>query len=208
MSIPAAVMESIPATPNAVTGNFTAPLVSVESYYVATLATSDPAAAVTAAIESATRTAAKRCNRTFKFGQYTERLRVYRKGFVYPSATPIAQLVSPEGDIQGASCWVGFFLPLPSMPVFSGVYAPQTDVTYWGGMTDQTIPDALARAIAKMAWFLLHPNLQPGLAPGATSVSVNGASMAGDLSQMVDSDPDLRRTLRRFRREQVIGWQS
>jgi hypothetical protein len=169
--------------------------------------------------------------RTFGYGKYREDQYLYGMGMVYPSATPIdrtkpiaagvnlytpnaTSASTPASIIQGAGIWVGWFTPLPWMPVWTGVIPPQTVITYWGGWqpyggspgTTEALPAKLARIIARVAYYILHPALiQPY---GAKSTSAGGISMAGTLSSMMISDPQLRRDVRRWTRPQARAWDS
>lgn len=160
------------------------------------------------------------CNRTLSYGRYTERLYVDTRAMVYPSATPLDQAqpilvgktdLSGTGSVQGYGVWVQPFVVLPVLPVFAGVLPPQTDVTYSGGWQPQgvttgptpQIPPVLARAICKVAWFILNPAVLAGRPGGATSVSAAGVTVGGDVSSMVVTDAQLRLDLARYRRPQA-----
>jgi hypothetical protein len=163
------------------------------------------------------------CRRTLLYGQYTEDQYLYPTGMVYPSATPIdttkaifsnEEIYDPAVDnapgsiVQGAAVWVGWFSPLPWMPVFSGVLPPQTNITYWGGYTQSTLPPKLRRCIAKIAYYSLHPYALSGTPGGLKSMSVGGVSISGDLYSFMLGDLQLKRDLRRFRKPQLMAWQS
>lgn len=154
------------------------------------------------------------CNRTLGYGQYTERLRVDRKGMVYPSALPIdpAGATTPGGTIQGGGIYVGPFTFLPELPFLAGTIAPQLDQTYWGGFlpylasgTTPSLPPKLMRAIATAAFYLANPVILSGVPAGATSVSLQGVSVSG-MTGAVSSwqnDAGLVKTLKAYRREQI-----
>ncbi|MBU6430051.1 MAG: hypothetical protein KGR26_13635, partial [Cyanobacteria bacterium REEB65] len=168
---------------------------------------------------------ALQCNRTWLYGQYTEMLYLSKNGMVYPSATPLdpnqqvisgSEVFNPpsntEGQsasvIQGNGIWVGWFTPLPWMPVWTGVIPPQTQVTYWGGFTQSTVPPNLQRLWAKVIYYMTHPVALQGLPGGVKSMGIGGVSVGGDLSSFMIADPDLRRLVRRFTRPQPRAWQS
>jgi hypothetical protein len=165
-------------------------------------------------LDEATNQASQFCNRTLGYGQYVERLYVNRRGMAYPSATPLDPNYQPSPAtalVQGPAVWVGYFTPLPSLPVWTGVVLPQTDITYAGGYqpygvtTGPTpqLPAALMRAICKIAYFTLNPAVLPNLPAGATSVSLQGVTMAGNLSPFAFADDDTMRTLRRYTRREI-----
>jgi hypothetical protein len=206
---PLPVSASIPATPLP-DSPVIDPLVSVAKYRQVTSDTSTPADQIEDAIAEATELACQHCNRTFAYGHYTETLYVNRLAMSYPSAIPIAQVDGPlSARIQGAGVLMGWF-PVVMIPFWTGVIPPQAALTYWGGYTADTIPPRLARAIAKIAWFTLHPVTLEGLAGGATSASVSGVTTSAKemLSSMILMDPQLRRDLDRFMRETARGWQG
>lgn len=155
--------------------------------------------------------------RTLAYGQYTERLFVDRRGFTYPTATPldVSYTITPMSSLaQGDGVWTGYFTPLPDLPVFTGVVPPQTDVTYAGGFQPWTvktgptppIPPKLRRSICKVAWFMLNPAQLAGMPGGAKSSSAAGVSVSGDLSSMVLSDPQLLRDLKGYQRRDSRSW--
>lgn len=203
---PEPVFPNIPATPLADTPT-QQPLVSVAQYQAVTGDTTTPAATVTAAITEATTFACQHCTRTFAFGHYQENLYVFKDGMVYPSATPIAQVVAPgDADIQGAGVWVGWFFMPPLLPIWTGVVPPQSQLEYWGGYSSATLPPLLARCLARLAWFICNPAVLTGLPGGVKSSNVAGVSMTGDLSSMVLTDRQLRRDLARFTKRDARGW--
>ena len=163
----------------------------------------------------------RRTSRTLLYAQYEERLYMYPDGMVYPTATPLDTtkgVTSPNGSppddvgvFQGAGIWVGWYVPIPSLPMWSGVVPPQTDITYWGGWTGPDgpgplLPSGIKRILCRLAWFALHPVTMAGLPVGASSSSVAGVSVAGDLEQMADSDPGLRRQIARWRHAFAKSW--
>lgn len=205
---------TIPATPNSGTAD-TNPLVTYTQYQqvtgdsqFASQADFDPY------LEDALDLFQRRTRRTLLYAQYTERLYLYKNGTVYPTATPLdvtKSVTSPNGAppenvgvFQGNGIWVGWYVPLPSLPVWEGVVPPQTDITYWGGYTGPAgpgplLPTAIKRILCRIAWYAAHPVTMAGLPAGAKSVSVAGVSASGDLSFMVDSDLQLRRDIKRWR---------
>lgn len=219
----------VPAVPNTATGlgGAVSPdprqLITVEDYIRITGDTASDAGDVTEALSEAIEDSARMCNRTWGYGQYTELLYLYANGMVFPSATPIdvAQIIqsgtevfdptnaaNSESVVQGAGIWVGWFTPLPWMPVWTGVIPPQTEVTYWGGYAAPVVPTKLKRIWARIAWYYLHPVSLPGLPMGAKSSGVGGVSVSGDLSIITAMDPQLKRDLRRWERRQARPWQS
>lgn len=201
---------TIPATPISGTETANLPLIDIDYYQQSTNDVDSNPPDVLREIDNATSEVAKSLNRTLIFGQYTERLYVDRLGYTWPSAMPIAEVTSPVGAlVQGARIWIGFFLPLPEMPVWSGVIPPQSDVTYWGGFDSISIPPKLADIIAKVAWYRLNPMTLPNMPGGATSVHVGSVGYSGrSLSQLVKWDRDLANQMERWRRPQAHAWQS
>lgn len=161
--------------------------------------------------------------RTFLYAQYTERLYLYKNGMVYPTATPLDStkgVLSPGGSppqtvgiFQGNGIWVGWYIPLPSLPMWTGVVPPQTDITYWGGWTGPAgpgpfLPPKLTRVICKVAWYINHPAALSGMPGGVKSVSIGGVSMSGDLSSMTDRDFQLARDIKKWRKPAVRAWDA
>lgn len=211
---------TIPAIPLSGTGIDPSTLVN-NAYYK--FATNDQTGDTTLVLPEAIDQVARACNRTLAYGQFTERLYVYSNGYVYPSAVPIdpAQPLDPTGGIiQGFGVLAGWFPPLVEAPVLTGILPPQVDFTYWGGFqpvgttTGPTpgLPPRLARAICKVAWYMLHPVILVGLVPGAKSVSVGDVSISGanaglsDLSSFMAADPALCSDILAFHRPTVRAW--
>jgi hypothetical protein len=200
-----------PATP--IEGTGVGSLVSVEDYVQITGDTVNGSQPI---IDEATIEVCQYCNRTLAYGQYTERLYVDRKGMSYPSFTPLDpnQPTSPESSmVQGPAVYVGYFTPLPDLPVWTGVVLPQSDITAWGGYqvygntsgpTPQ-LPPKLMRAICAIAYSIANPVILSGVPAGATSVSLQGVSVAGSFSTISSwqNDPNLRRTLSAYRRREI-----
>lgn len=229
---------SIPATPVPGTQDPN-PLLTAAEYMAYTQDLSTNAEySVTGAIADATLDLQMYLGRTLVYGQYGislpnsgiggERCYVYKNGMVYPSAYPIDEQMpvstsasTPGNSIhQGRGIWVGWFIPLPSLPVWEGVVPPQTDITYWGGYSGSLsgaavpgkvgpqIPARLKRCIARVAWFYRNPAALPGLPGGVKSTNVGGVSIAGDLSSFVDRDKQLAQTLARFKNRLGKHWDN
>lgn len=211
----------IPATPNAGTADPN-PLVTTAEYQAVTLDTATPSATVSAAIADALDLCQRETRRTLLYAQYTERLYLYGNGQVYPSATPLDTtkgVTSPTGSppenvgvFQGNGIWVGWYVPLPSLPVWVGVVPPQTDITYWGGYSGPggigpfALPAELKRIVCRVAWFICNPAHLEGTPGGVKSMTVGGVAMSGDLSSFMTADPDLCRAIRRWRHPQARGF--
>lgn len=156
------------------------------------------------------------CNRTLGYGTYTETLFVNRRGYVYPSALPLdpAAPTLPESSaVQGPGLWIGLFAPIPVLPIFSGVIAPQAIVGYsggyqkWGttdGPTPQ-LPPKLMRAICSAAWHLSNPITDVPAFGNITSISLQGVSVSGTLTPMASwqDNPGLVRTLKAYQRREI-----
>jgi hypothetical protein len=214
----------LPLVPNDVTGSPDPnPLVSVQQYQDTTTDILSSVNDVADTIQEVVGDLCRELGRTLLYGEYTESQRLYANGMVYPSATPIdvnqpfysgSQLYNPLSDnvngssiIQGDGVWVGWFSPLPFMPVYMGVIPAQTDITYWGGYTQSTLPGKLKRVICLITYYRLNPVVLQGMPGGVRSMSVNGVSISGDLSSMMDTDPNLRRAIRGWRHPQR-NWQT
>lgn len=212
----------IPATPVPGTAD-DHPLVEITEYQRITAdgATSDEN--VTASIDDALDMLQSEMHRTILYANYVERLYFYGNGMVYPSATPfdITKPVRNPNDLsasppdvglfQGNGIWVGWFVPLPFLPVWQGVVPPQTDVSYWGGWTGPAgpgpyLPASLKRVICQVAWYIANPVSLSGMPGGVKSVSVGGVSMSGDLSSMVTRDRMLANAIKRWRKPQAKAW--
>ncbi|MCU1494870.1 MAG: hypothetical protein JWO62_2634 [Acidimicrobiaceae bacterium] len=211
-------VSAIPATPVAGTAD-TNELLTFAKYQFITQDTASSSANFDMALDDALDMLQREMHRTFLYAQYVERLYVYRNGQVYPSATPLdsskptGTSSDPDGTIssyviQGAGIYVGFLNPLPSLPIFSWMIPMQTDVSYWGGYTQTTIPAKLARIIARTCWFILNPAHLEGQPGGVKSVSVGGVSMSGDLSSFMANDRQLRLDIARFTRRSARSWQA
>ena len=183
-------------------------LVSFQSYQKITGDTSNSQFDVEDTIAGVVTDVSRHLNRTLVYGLYNELLFVNRLGYTFPSAIPISQVVAPFGaNLQGASVWIGFYLPLPDMPVWSGVIPPQSYVEYWGGFIDSTLPPKLQRVIAKIAWYRLNPIPLIGVPAGVNSVHVGsvGFSAAGSISQFVDQDREHPQHARAFHASHLPG---
>lgn len=112
-------------------------------------------------------------------------------GYVYPKATPVTAVSSPDGAlvdenasrIRGVSAdpitGVVWPFPGPGSGWSDPVRASYATVTYTGGFTHDTLPSRLRRAIALVARGLIL-NRQP-LPVGTTSARVGDVALAGTL---------------------------
>lgn len=217
-------MTTLPLTPLPNTADPN-PLVSFQQYQDITGDETSDETDVLDALNDAMIDACNECKRTLPYGQYNEVQRLYKNGMVFPSATPIDPTKtitsgisekiydpttdnSPSSVIQGQGVWVGWFTPLPWMPVFSGVLPPQTQIEYYGGFTQATLPVKLRRAIASMAFYAVHPYALTSVPQGVKSMSVGGVSISGSLSSFLYQDWQIKRVLRRYRHPQAYAWQS
>lgn len=165
--------------------------------------------------------------RTFLYAQYTERCFLYPDGMTYPTATPFDTsqgVTAPSGEsngdvgiFQGDGLWVGWFIPLPSLPVWQGVVDPQTDVTYTGGWVGTSspryggvfdLPSKVESIIIRTVFFKLNPAALKNMPGGVKSSSVGGVSLAGSLSSFMAADPELRRDISGWRKPQVHAWDA
>lgn len=198
------------------------PLVDYGRYARWTGDTTSNTTDVTAAMVDAEAAVNEACNRTFRYGTYTETLYVYTNGIVYPSVTPLEAVTSDNQTvIQGAGIWVGWFDPSPILSDYwggRGGFPPQATITYTGGYqpvgtTDgatDPLPLAVARAIAQITWTALHPVTLPGVPANANSVHTGdvGYSAQGPLTA-ADLIPDtVAASLAPYRKRRVHGWQN
>jgi hypothetical protein len=202
------------------------PLVSVQQYRKVTGDSWSEDEDVEDAVEDAITMVCQECTRTLKYGYYSEVQYLYENGMVFPSTVPIdptmpissQQVIynpltddSPGSIIQGWGVWVGWFTPLPWMPVFTGVLDPQTEITYWGGYRQSNLPPKLRRLICRIAFKSIpqNNNLLANVPGGLTSASVAGININGAAMSMLSiTDSQIKRDLRRFKRPQVEAWQS
>lgn len=220
---------SIPATPMPGTADPN-PLVSVADYQLYTQDLAPSAASVSGAITRALSDVQQFCKRTLLYGQYSENVFVNRTGMVYPSAVPVDLSMPPSSNasdadnsiFQGWGIWVGWFIPLPSLPVWQGVVPPQTDILYWGGYSGSSsvyppvggtsgepIPSKLCDAICKTAWYYLHPGSLPAMPGGVKSLSQGGVHLTaapGGFSSFMRVDRQLRKDLQGFKRRLGKDW--
>lgn len=227
MPVPTMNDNVLPLTPNDVAGSPTPePLVTVQQYQKITTDMASTVNDVEDMLEEVISDLSRECHRTLIYGQYTEAQRLYPNGMVYPSATPLdvtkpvsagdpnEPIYNPASDndgasiIQGDGIWVGWFSPLPSMPVFAGVVPPQTVLTYWGGFTQATLPGKLRRLICAIAFYRQNPVALTGMPGGVKSMSVGGVSISGNLSSFMDEDPQIRRAVRAWSHPAVDAWQT
>jgi hypothetical protein len=214
----------IPASPNAGTADPN-PLVSLNDYQRITGDGATTEDEFNYFLADALDFLQKKMSRTFLYAQYNERLFLNQDGMVYGTAVPYdtsqpvvnpASGASPANNVgifQGYGIWVGWYIPLPSLPVWQGVVPPQTDITYWGGWVgpesplaspsyvtgSRLIPAGLKRIICKTVWYMANPALLPNMPGGVKSTSVGGVAIAGDLSSMVEADYQLSRQIKRWR---------
>ncbi len=194
-----------------VVGTPPAPLVLPGTYRTVTKDTTSADADIIQALADATRLAEDVCNRTLGQATYSESLRVYRDGKVYPTATPLVSVMSPVSAgvlIQGAGIHLGtsFTAPMVTVAGFGGAIPPQTTVVYVGGYTAATLPVTLGRALARIAWHMLHPVILDGVPAGATSVHVGDTSVSGTLTAIAATDAGIVADLGPYIRRQVLGW--
>jgi hypothetical protein len=221
----------LPLIPNAISGSPTPfPLVSAAEYQQVTKDVTTDMSYVNELLAEALEDLSHKCQRTFIYGQYTESQRLYPNGMVYPSATPIdinqaifsgTEIYNPATDntgssiVQGDGVWVGWFSPLPWMPYYTGVVPAQTVITYWGGFQNPAVaspgfalPSALKRLICKIAFYRANPVMLANMPGGVKSMSVNGVSISGDLSSLMDYDAEVKKGIMRWRHAHAQAWQT
>lgn len=105
--------------------------------------------------------------RFLETGTYTETLRYYRDGFVWPAALPITAVETYFSD--GKSIELG---PQPATGsatiTYTGGFAP------YGSGTDHDLPPALAMAIAYGIQTMSSEPAEPVVPMGVTSLNVGG----------------------------------
>lgn len=155
-------------------------------------------------------------SRVLVYGTYVETLRIYKNGAVYPSATPLAAVVSPAlpaGCIQGAAIYMGMFNPAPIINYGYGMGAitPQATITYTGGFTSATLPIKLKRALCRAAFNILNPSQLTGLPGGVNRVQVGdvgySAAGSGSLRTFEALDDGILADIKGFRNQNWRGWQ-
>lgn len=186
-------------------------LVSVEQYRRITHDTSSAEDDVTEQLDAAEELVAEYLRRPGRFvhGTYTDRLRLYRAEnaydgawVVYPVATPVTAatgltVLNPR-TIAGVSPDGGPFL---EGLVGSGTQ-PYATVTYSGGWTAETLPEAVRREIAKAARLGLD-SITSTIPAGATSLRLGDAAVgfgpggAGAVELTSIAKSSLRRYMRR-----------
>lgn len=176
------------------------------------------------------------CEATWRYGQYTEILKLYNNGFVYPSATPIdatKQINGSSGSslwnpvaaggkdvlqagcaIQGIGVMVGPWGFWDQQFLFGAVVPAQIQITYWGGWDDQSQNSrgdvwTFKRCLAKMVRYGSQPQFATtGGIGGVTSMSIGGISISGaGLNAMMLYDAGMAEEVASLRRANVGGWQ-
>lgn len=179
-------------------------LCSVEDYRYITKDTETPDEKVEYALQRAQRLVEQKTRRFFEKGEYTETLKLYPDGRVYPSATPVESVSDPEktsidgGAILGVVYASAYWWDYP--------YAePRGTVTYVGGYEPDEIPEDIIRVTAEIAHIDLTSKVSLAEVPsGATSVHVGDVSFAGPrLGRSPVLSPAIRDTLREWRRRRI-----
>ena len=194
-------------------------LVFVATYQWVTKDTVTPSAQVEEALDDALNYVQDEIDRTLPLGSYTETLRVYRNGTVFPKAAPIVSVQNPaigQVSVQGAGIYIGLVDPTPvvNWTDWSGAVPAQATVTYTGGYTvdgvaGPILPIKLRNALCRVAFNLLHPAQLPEVPVGANSVHVGDVGYSGKTLRTFDPiDDGIRRDLKRYRRTQFLGWQT
>lgn len=188
-------------------------LVTPEDYLPVTGDGSQEQSTVQAALDSALGIAQDILGRQLVKGDYVEILKVYQDGKIYPSATPITSIASPNVDgivIQGAGVYIGYYDPTPVVADqgwLAGI-PPQVTVSYNGGFTAATLPEKLKRALCRIAFNSLHPSPLVGVPANANAVHVGdvGFSASGPLHTLDPVDDGIRRDLSSYRNPRFCGW--
>ena len=139
--------------------------------------------------------------------QRTEECLVYAGSRLYPLATPILSVSSPAAAVIHRELYLTGVTPLADFLIEESSLEPDyVTVTYVGGWTSLTIPDAMARMIARLAQQLERATVSSSQFPvGATSLSLGDASIsfasptggAGELDTLL---PGATAALRKWRR--------
>lgn len=173
-------------------------LVDVATYVLHTGDTTSASAVVDPQLAIAQKLVEEYLDRPLEESERTERLRISRDGRVYPRATPIS---AAEGYTIDGSSLAGAS-PTSLFPPFSNLDEDNfAEVTYTGGFTSATCPTTLKRAIARLAYALVHPS--PLSVPaGAVAARVGDASVTfrdpADVEAVLS--PGLLRQVRRYRK--------
>lgn len=178
-------------------------VLTVARYRTITLDTTSGDAAVTAALADAETDVAEYLRRPLELAERTETLTISRDGRVYPSATPIVELLGDDTGLTREGNVIVGASPDAAAFVWIGTStAPTATITYRGGWDAASLPKAVERAIAMGAYHAIH--WDPALVPaGATSARVGDAAVsfgAGGASgdPLASQLAQIRRYRRRF----------
>lgn len=161
---------------------------------------------VTAALARAEGVVVRRTERHWVQAQYTERLRLYQDGLVYPSDTPIVSVSDPAGatitgNAIGSGSWTW---PTANLEpdFFSTNPLPLVSVTYVGGYLPGTFPEELVAVQCEIALLKLNPPSMVGVPAGAQQIrtSTRGQGFSGvRMGGSSALPPSIRATLRELK---------
>lgn len=145
----------------------------------------------------------RRTERHWVLGAYTEKLRLYPDGLVYPSDTPLVSVSDPagatiNGNAIGSGSWTWPTVNLEP-DFFSGNPVPLVSTTYVGGYAPGLFPEELVAVQCEIALFKLNPPSMIGVPVGAQQIktSTKGQGFAGvRMGGASALPPSIRATLR------------
>lgn len=162
------------------------PLLTYARYQSLTGDTVSASAVIETQIEVAEREIERFLNRPLAHGSYVDELTVYPSGRAYPRAVPLTSVPVTAGyqiedtvTVRGVAFWASSHVGSGWADGWSG-YAEtsgRATVQYSGGWTAVTVPLAVERAIALVAFALAHPQVSAA-PPGATSLKVGDVSVS------------------------------
>ncbi len=161
---------------------------------------------VTAMLARAESIVVRRTERHWEQGTYTEQLRLYDNGLVYPSDTPIVSVSDPAGAIItgnaiGSGSWTWPTINLEP-DFFSQTVYPLVSVIYVGGYAPGTFPEELLAVQCEIAQFKLSPPSMVGVPAGAQQIKVSTRGQGFSGVRMGGSSalpPSIRATLRELK---------
>lgn len=190
-------------------------LISAANYATFTGDSTSSGTEVDAKIAVATGLVDEHCHRRFEFGTYTDVLAPSTAGRVYPKATPISSVSDPAGATVDGSAVTGVASSVLWPGSWPGVLERRVSVTYQGGYQPYGttsgptpgLPVTVARAIAAVAYNLLHPTTLTNVPARVTSVSEGDVSFSTSSGRSLSGSPDpvdegVRRALHGFVKRQ------
>lgn len=168
--------------------------------------------AVTAMLPRTEAIVVRRTERHWVLATYTEELRLYQDGLVYPSDTPITAVINPaggtisgNGKAIGSGSWTWPTINLEP-DFFTQAEYPTVTVTYTGGYAPGQFPEELVAAQCELTLYKLSPPQMVGVPAGTQQirVSTKGQGFAGvRMGGSSAIPPSIRATLRELKVRRV-----